>query len=61
MTNDELNSIIRDVWRAGRKIDNINTYKSFEAAINLALLEGWDAEHDDDIDYTYALLEGEHE
>jgi len=53
---EELNETLRSVWKAGRKIDNVKDYKNFTGVLLLALAEGWDAETDDEIDYSGALI-----
>ncbi len=53
---EELNETLRSVWKAGRKIDNVEDYKTFTGRLLLALSEGWDAETDDEVDYTIAVM-----
>jgi hypothetical protein len=53
---EELNETLRKVWLAGWKIREVGLLESFEKAMALALTEGWDAEHEDEIDYTYAVM-----
>ena len=53
---EELNEILHKVWLAGWKIRDGKELDSFEEAMSLALLEGWNAESEDDDDYSYATM-----
>ena len=53
---EDLNETLRRIWKAGRKIDNVTDYKDFTGAMLLAVIEGWDAETDSEIDHTYAVM-----
>ena len=48
---EELNDTLRSIWLAGWKITDVGTLQSFEKAMSRAFSEGWDAEHEDCIDY----------
>lgn len=52
---EELNDTLRKVWLAGWKIREVGLLESFEKAMSIALSEGWDAEHEDCIDYIDAF------
>ena len=56
VTDDEKQELMRLAWKAGREATTTFQKERVEKALALAVLEGWDAESDDDIDFMYANI-----
>ena len=54
MTDEKKRKLLRLCWKAGYEIRDHEEFVQLRRKVELAFLEGWNAEGPDEIDYSYA-------